>query len=58
MEDMQLYNSFAVLVGGASLLIVIKNTRLKPRLIENKFQQTRLILINFLGHEKALVSVM
>ena len=55
---MQLYNSFAVLVSGTSLSIVIKYTRLKPRLIKNIFSLKRLILIKFLGHETALVMTM
>ena len=39
LKDMQLNNSFAVRVSGTSLFIVIKYTRLKPRLIKNKFLQ-------------------
>ena len=53
---MQLYNSFAVLVSGTSLSIVIKYTRLKPRLIKNLFPQKRLILVNLLGQEATLLN--
>ena len=56
LEGIQLCNSFAVLVSGTSLFIVIKYTRLKPRLIKNKFQQKRLILIGSLSHGITLVT--
>ena len=39
---LQLYNSFSVSVSGMSLFIVIKYTRLKPRLLKNKFKHEKI----------------
>ena len=55
LESMQLYNFFTARVSGISLLPVIKYTRLKPRLIENKFSQKD--KINFLGHGTTLFTI-
>ena len=44
LEGCSLFNSFAVQVNGTSLFIVIKYTRLKPRLIKNKFSQKKINL--------------
>ena len=49
---MQWYNFFAVPVSGTSLF----KTRLKPRLIKNKFSQKKLNLINFLGTGTTLLT--
>ena len=52
MKGVQLYNSFAVLVSGASLFIVIKYIRL----IKNKFpHKQKLMLINLLRHGTTLL---
>ena len=48
-ESMQLCNSFAVLVSRASLFIVIKYKRLKPKLIRNKFPPKNINLDYFFG---------
>ena len=52
LERMQLYNSFAVLVSGTSLFIVIKYTRLKPILIKNKYPQQKINLDQFFESRK------
>ena len=56
-ELLQYWNvhSCATLLPFGTLFIVIKYSRLKPRLIENKFPHKRLISVNFLGHGTTLV---
>ena len=42
-------------VSGTSLYIVVKYTKLKPRLTKNKFpHKQKLMLINLLGHGTTL----
>ena len=47
-------NSFDVRVSGTSLFLVLKYTRLKPKIIEKNFQIKKLFLTNFLGYGTTL----